>query len=156
MTNCINISHLIQTNFIPNCLIYPTIEQNSCMIRMPYSKLPSVLAKLKINRSNVCQNYVFKVCFLTNFLFIFIYVIFFHWFSCPVPCVLGDMTQRIWNLGPEDLWSSPCLLMKHLVCARHCARLKGFSNKQGRRGPCPHGSYSVTKKTDIGSSSLAH
>lgn len=33
------------TNFILNCLIYLLSKQNSCMINMPYSKLPFVLAK---------------------------------------------------------------------------------------------------------------
>lgn len=36
------------TNFILNCLIYLSSKQNSCMIKMPCSKLPFVLAKCKI------------------------------------------------------------------------------------------------------------
>lgn len=75
-----------------------------------------------------------KLCLqslVSNQIFVHFYLCHFPPFSLivPIPCVLGDVTQRIQNLGPEDLGFGNCLFIhsKHLliklIVTRYCSGL---------------------------------
>lgn len=57
-------------------------------------------------------------------------------------------TCNIWSLSFIHSFT-PQRFIKHLLCARHCARCWRYSSEQERHLPCPHGAYSLAGKTDI-------